>query len=267
MRRLVFGFLFSWGVVVWLGGSVAQAQQSVVDAQRGAGAPAGDEYDSMDWGIHTSVGVYSDYMFRGKTVYSGTSIQPSVTGWYDFGDLGTLSTNVWMHVSGETNEPPEKFTELDTTFSYDVTLLEYVRFAAGYILYRFPGESGRIADTEEFYLGLGANIFANPTVTVYNDFEVGRYQYATLSFRESFPLDDVAEGFALTPYTVFGFAFNADDNPVFYFDNGLEHVDVGVLADIQLGAVVLTPSVNFTFETDDGSNNEFWFGIELGYSI
>lgn len=267
MRHYVFGVLLIFVSVFGFGSGEAAAQQSVVEARRGGTAPASDEDDYQNWGLQVSAGVYSDYMFRGKTVYRGTSIQPSVTGWYDFEELGALSFNVWSHVSGETTEPPEKFTELDTTFSYDVTLLDYVNFSAGFIMYRFPGESGRISDTNEYYLGIGANIIGNPTITFYNDFDIGRYQYATLSFRESFDIEEVADGFVLTPYTAFGFAFNANDGPVFYFDNGLVHVDVGVLADIPLWRFILTPSLNYTFEADDGANNEFWFGLELSYSI
>ncbi|MCB0344264.1 MAG: hypothetical protein KDD66_04070 [Bdellovibrionales bacterium] len=268
MRQLVIGILSICFGVVLFGASSAQAQQSVVEARRGSSAAVGEEEeDSRPWGFQVSAGVYSDYMFRGKTVYPGTSIQPSVTGWYDFGSIGSLSFNVWSHLSGETVEPPEKFTELDTTFSYDVTVLDYVNFAAGFIMYRFPGKSGRIADTNEYYLGLGANIWGNPTVTFYNDFDIGRYQYATLSFKQPFEIEEVAPGFALIPYTAFGFAFNANDGPVFYVDNGLVTVDVGLLADIPVWEFTLTPSINYTFEADEANNNEFWFGLELSYAI
>ncbi|MCB0359512.1 MAG: hypothetical protein KDD44_07740 [Bdellovibrionales bacterium] len=230
------------------------------------GQARAEEMDDAPWGLTSSLGVYSDYMFRGKNVYEGTSIQPSVTGYYGFDELGTLSANLWMHVPGETNEPPEKFTELDATFSYDVSI-DVINVAGGFILYRFPGEGGRIEDTEEYFASISANVFLNPTVTFYNDISKGKYQYFTASIRESFPVPAVSENLALTPYTSFGFALNADDGPVFYENDGLEHVDMGVYFDIQLGQFFLAPSFNVTLETDDGATNEFWIGIDFGVSI
>lgn len=220
------------------------------------------------WGANATVGVYSDYMFRGKNVYEGTSLQPSATGYMDFAELGTLSANVWAHTSLETNEPPEKFTEVDYTLSYDLEIWKFA-LSAGHIFYTFPGGSrARISDTEEFYVGLGlVDVPLNPRFTMYNDYNAGKYQYYTLGFDEVFHCPMLGEDTGIVPHVRFGFASNADDGPVFYKDNGLVHIDTGLAFEVPMGEFYLIPHFNFNFETDDYADNEFWMGVDLSYDM
>ncbi|MCC6953493.1 MAG: hypothetical protein IT290_05200 [Deltaproteobacteria bacterium] len=229
-------------------------------------ADSNDDSDQQPWGLSTGVGFYTDYMFRGKAVYPGTSIQPSVTGFYDLGEAGTIVANVWMHVAGETNEPPEKFTELDSTISYDKSF-DMVTLSLGHIFYTFPGGGGRIAETNEYFVGLSLDMFSNPTFTFYNDYDIGRYQYYTLTFREPLDCNCIGDDVMITPYVTFGFATNADDQPQFYVDNGLEHIDIGVSTDLEMGQIIVTPNLNFTVEVDEGAENQFWLGVDFSYDI
>lgn len=247
------------GFLAFGGPLVAPASAEEIKAEP---APA----EERIWGVSTAVGIFSEYMFRGKNVYEGTSIQPSITPYVLVGENGTLSANFWLQVPGESAEPPERFNELDYTLSYDHDF-DFMTLSAGHIFYTFPGDGGRITDTREYFLSASVPMVLNPSVTFYNDYDEAKYQYYTLTLRDEVEVPFVGEGASLTPYVTFGFATNANDGPIFYFDNGLEHIDVGASTNLPWGDVVFTPQVHFTFKVDDGTNNEFWFGLEVGYDI
>lgn len=223
-------------------------------------------FAESDWSWSTNLGVYSDYMFRGKNVYDGLSIQPSTTGSVDFGDFGALSANVWVHASAETREPPERFTEIDYTLTYDLSF-DVFSLTLGHIWYTFPGDEERIAETEEFFVTASIDVFANPTLTVFADYQEAEYEYYSLVFREPVPLKFLNTDSELYPYVRFGFASNANDGPVLYIDNGLVHVDVGASLDFSLGELYVSPSFHFTFETDEGATNEAWMGVDIGFEL
>lgn len=224
--------------------------------------------DVDPWGLDVSLSTYSDYIFRGKNVYDGISIQPSVTGYYDFQDYGLLGANVWLQAPGESNEPPEKFNELDTTLFYRISV-DKLSFEVGHIFYTFPGGSGRIADTVEFFAGVSADVFLKPSFTVYADYEEGEYQYYTLRLEEDLKLPVGGEAtLEVTPFVLFAFASNADDGPVFYLENGLVHIDLGAAINVPVGEhLEISPNFTVSIEDDDALDNEFSFGIDLTYHI
>ncbi len=268
MKRKAFGvghcaWLLS-GLLVWGVATISSSSAEEAAATSGNSQPAGE--DERSWGISTAVGVYSEYMFRGKNVYEGTSIQPSITPYVSFGDFGTFSVNTWLQAPAESQEPPERFNELDTTVSYDLPI-DIVTLSVGHIFYTFPGGDGRIADTREYFLGFSLDLPLNPSFTFFNDYNKGKYQYYSLTFRETFNIDALGDDASLTPFVNFAFASNSNDGPVFYFDNGLEHIDAGVSTDLKWGSVIVTPHLNYTFKVDDGTVNEFWMGLDFGYDI
>ncbi len=124
-------------------------------------AAAGSSDDSCPWSVYTSVGVHSDYVFRGIRLYDGTSIQPNIGITYDLGKYGRLNTNLWMHLPADSRDvdtidqfsenvsglsslnndeifsPSKKFVELDPTISYDITF-DIVTLSAGHTWYTDP---------------------------------------------------------------------------------------------------------------------------------
>lgn len=146
---------------------------------KAAGAPDASGDNPFGMYLHTSL--YSKYVFRGLTLYDGTSLQPSLGGYFDLGDLGRIGGGLWMHVpidSGETStldltgvapditplfEPKVKFFELDPTVSYDVTF-DMITLSAGHTWYTDPdkGEldvlvpvrdlNGNVVDVQNFTL-------------------------------------------------------------------------------------------------------------------
>ncbi len=228
---------------------------------------AADNQDDKDWGVDTSVGFYSEYMFRGKNVYDGISINPSATAYYDFDEFGNISANVWVQAPAETNEPPEKFTEVDTTLAYGIEF-GVVGIEVGHIFYSFPGGGeARIEDTAEFFGTISGDFTLHPSFTVYHDYDEGEYEYYTFRISEPFAAPLTDDEVTLEPYAMFGFASNANDDKVFYFENGLEHVDVGVTMELTAGRFYVSPNFNFTFEVDDAVQNEFWMGVDIGLSF
>lgn len=73
----------------------------------------------------------------------------------------------------------------------------------------------------------------------------------------------MGEGFNVTPYVNFGFA----DDRVIYADTGLVQATFGISSELALGDVSVVPSLNYTAESDDNADNQFWVGFKLGYAF
>lgn len=179
-----------------------------------------------------------------------------------------LGANVWLQAPGESNEPPEKFNELDTTLFYRISV-DKLSFEVGHIFYTFPGGGGRISDTVEFFGGVSADVFLHPSFTFYADYEEGEYQYYTLRFEEEIKVPVGGEAtLGVTPFVLFAFASSADDGPVFYLEDGLVHMDLGATISVPVGEHFdISPNFTVSIEDDDALDNEFAFGIDLTYRI
>lgn len=220
---------------------------------------AEEEESSLSFDI--SAGVFSDYMFRGFNLFEGTSVQPSATLSWDTG-YGTLSGNIWMHLSAESDRQEERFTELDNTFSYSK---EFGALTAtvGHIIYSFPGDNRGNKDTREIYASLAADVILSPSLSIYHDYEEFDAQYYELGLAHEFS-DLVAEGVGPRPFAIFAFGSNAEK---VYEDDGLEHVTFGTSMSIPVGRLTITPTLNYTAAVDDALDNEFWFGTSFGASF
>jgi hypothetical protein len=217
-----------------------------------------------------AVAFNSDYMFRGFQNYDGTSIQPTGTVNYDTG-MGTLSGSVWAHISAESNQQQDKLTEVDYTATYTFAL-ENTTLKLGHIWYTYPEDrDGVFVDTKEFYGTVAFNdaewnplISLNPSLTVYNDYDfLNGGQYYELSFSHLFEFGAGDKAWNLTPYVTFGFASNSEK---IYANNGLVQTTLGASTTIPWGELTVTPSVNYTAESDDNTRNEFWFGTTIGWA-
>ncbi|MCB0317549.1 MAG: hypothetical protein KDD56_02245 [Bdellovibrionales bacterium] len=217
-----------------------------------------------DLTLDLNAGFYSDYMFRGFNLYDGTSIQPAVGLGYGLSDSSSVNFSAWSHLSGEGGKSTAtKFTEIDYTASYDVSF-DNVGLSFGHIWYTYPADSDGINDTSEFFASIAFDTFLTPTVSAYHDYEEFDAQYYELGLSHTVETDALGDGFNMTPYVTFAFASNADK---VYADDGLVHVTFGVSFDAAIGDVVLSPSLNVTREADDLTENEFWTGINFGYSM
>lgn len=213
--------------------------------------------------VDTSLALYSDYMFRGFALYEGTSIQPSITGNYNT-DYGTLSANLWMHVSAESGSDESKFTELDETLKYSYSFDDFT-FALGHVWYTYPDKDDEFTHTAEFFGVIALNETPlNPVLSVYHDYKEYDTQYYELGFSHIF--EDCFEGSSttVTSFVAFGFGSNAEK---VYADNGLEQITFGTAMSVPVGSLSLAPSVNYTAKVDDNTVNKFWFGTAINYSF
>jgi Bacterial protein of unknown function (Gcw_chp) len=220
------------------------------------------EEAEKSWRVDTSIGVFSDYMFRGTNLYSGSSIQPSVTGTYNLG-FGEISGNLWMHLSGEGGGAgkPEPYTELDETLRYTYSAEDYV-FSTGFAWYTYPDSSDNIHSTNEVFVSFAVNTLLTPRLTAFHDYDEYDAQYYELGLSHKF--EKILADASLTPYTGFGFASNAEK---LYAEDGLVQVTVGTSLSIPLENFSIVPNINYTFESDSAAVNQLWFGTSLNYSF
>lgn len=219
--------------------------------------------ESKAFTVDTSLGLYSDYTFRGFTLYEGTSIQPSITGNYNT-DIGTFSANLWMHVSAESGSDDSKFTELDETLEYSREFEDFT-VALGHVWYTYPDKDDPFSHTAEFFGVIALNETPlNPVLSVYHDYREFDTQYYELGFSHSF--EDCFEGSSATvaPFVAFGFGSNTEK---VYADDGLEQVTFGTAMNVPIGSLSLAPTINYTAKVDDNTVNKFWFGTALNYSF
>ncbi len=208
----------------------------------------------------------TDYIFRGQNLFDGTSIQPSGTGAFSLGEAGSLSANIWAHLSAEggSRSKEEKFTEIDYTLGYEVSL-GMIGLGVGHIWYTFPDGGDAIANTEEFYASIAVDTVLSPSLTVYKDYDEFDSVYYALGFGHDIECEKLGEGFAVSPSLTFGFASNADK--VYADNSGLMHVTAGLGMEFPLGVFTVSPSFNYNFEVDDSTSNEFFVGVGVGTSL
>lgn len=217
--------------------------------------------------LDNSVAFLTDYMFRGFNLYDGTSIQPTTTLSFDTG-FGVISGNLWMHLSAEGDRQAEKFTELDETISYAYTFGSLTA-KTGFLWYTYPNSDDDINDTSEFFAGLSLDdsemspFSLSPSLTYYRDYREFLTSYFELTLSHEIETDAVGKGFNVTPYVTLGF----NDGGAVYEDDGLEFIATGVSFAATLGDISLTPSLNYSFEIDDATTNEFWVSVAFGYSL
>jgi hypothetical protein len=123
-----------------------------------------------------SLGVYSNYVWRGQTLSEDAVLQPTVgISWEGFG------ANLWANYDFDS----EELNETDVTLSYSGSYGK-VGYEAGYIYYGLDG----LADTQEIYLGLSYDFFLSPSATFYLDVDEGNGGFLVLAVGYSVPITE-----------------------------------------------------------------------------
>lgn len=232
------------------------------------GAVAQDGGDKP-WSVDMSLSLMSDYMFRGQNLYDGASIQPYIAGSYDLG-MGSIGVYNWMHISADGSTNVQEFFEMDWGVNYSIDF-EPLSFSIGNLWYTYPNKDDDIADTTEGFISVGLddsgfNDFytLSPTLTVSKDWDELEYYYYDLKLSHEHTSNMLGDGVTITPYVSFGFSSNSEK---VYAENGLVTVSEGIALDVPMGELTLTPTVNYTHGIDDLTNDQFWFGMTVGYSL
>lgn len=144
-----------------------------------------DDACASPWALEAGLGLYSQYVWRGFLVGDDPVLQGSVT--LDYKDF---SFNVWGNVDlTDVHETEWDLNEVDLTLDYSRGFrlgCVPLEGSAGAIAYFFP-----VTDTPtllEFYAGLSADVFLQPSLFVYREVLDQEYTYVSLDLGHTFDL-------------------------------------------------------------------------------
>ena len=249
--------------VAYITAPITSAAEEEVIAEPLAAAEeiAAAEEEECPLSVDLSMSLFTSYMWRGLKLYDGASIQPNLDIAYDTGS-GILRANGWMHITGDSDNTEERFTEFDGTLMYEYQVGP-VTLAAGHLWYTYPGYLDSIPSTNEIFGSIAVDLPLTPTLSVFHDYREVDNQYYELGLSHEFA-ELWGPDTALTPYAGFGFASHAEKA---YDSGGLEQVTIGVSVSVPMGPFALEPSVNYSFKADEETANQLWGGAGISYSF
>ena len=213
-----------------------------------------------------SLGIFSDYMWRGLRLYNGPSIQPTLNLNYELAENQSLTGTVWSHAPGERGKADQRFVEFDYTLAYNYTV-DLLTLTAGNVWYTYAYDKTGLNNetTGEVFLTASLDLPIVTTLSFFQDWNVYTSQYYELALSKEIPVAMCDEELSVEPYASIGFASNAEG---YYANNGLEQVTFGANFPIDLGGdFTLAPSMNYTWGIDENTHTEFWGGGTVGYSF
>jgi len=201
--------------------------------------------DSANARLDAEVTWASNYTWRGLLLTDGAVLQPSAT----IGIAG-FSVNFWGNLDlSDVNGTENKFNEIDFTGSYSMDL-DLATVEAGVIYYTFPNTD--FDSTFEIFAGLSFNLPFNPSVTVYQDFDLVEGTYVSAGISQNFLEDQYSQ--YISVFATLGWG-TAEHNAFYY------GVDVSGFTDFQVGSSVviavsdslfITPAIMWTtFVSED----------------
>ncbi len=216
-----------------------------------------------------SVGIFSNYVWRGQKLSNSYVIQPSVGITYN-----GFGANLWANYDSDYEDNGEH-TETDLTLDYSFGYDKF-SFDAGYIYYALEGAD----DTQEVYLSVSYDIMLNPTLTIYYDFDEGEGAFVVASISHDFelPYNSTLSLGASASYNinnkVMGYDLSGDDFSNFY--NG--EVSASVSFPVWK-AITIEPSLAYSFPisndaedaikaiSDDGDKDILYGGVTITLSF
>ena len=198
--------------------------------------------------------IQSDYVWRGFNlgddgVYQGSG----EINWWE------LTFNIWYNYDFDT----EDLNEVDYTviWSHTWPMWEELLWTDfGYIFYDFPNTG--LEETQEFYFGIGADVFLSPTFSLYHDFDELDGTYFAFGISYSF---DLHEYVILDVYSDLGIV---NDYGV---DDGFAHWQFGASIpwswEVLNGTLTVAPNLDVSVSLDDDVNDdEVWGGVTASLS-
>ncbi len=204
------------------------------------------------------VGILSKYVWRGEELSKDSIVvQPSVTvGYRD------VSVNLWGNLDTDVHDgaykDKTKWTETDFTLGYDRSF-GLVGVGLGYIYYALDGA----VDSQEFYVSVGLDSIAAPTLTIYKEVTGAlKGWYATLQVSHSFELPkeislDLAAsaGYYYSDnesYVEYTDGLEATAEPFRDFKDGLISVGLTIPVDTYISII---PVIAYSFPLTDRADN------------
>ncbi len=216
-----------------------------------------------------SVGVFSNYVWRGQKLSNSYVIQPSVGITYN-----GFGINLWSNIDPDFGDDLE-ITETDLTIDYAFDV-EKFGFDVGLIYYGLEGAP----DTAELYATVSYDTLLSPSLTLYYDIDEGDGGFAVFSIGHSFEL---ARKIALNlggsvsinfDNEVMGYDSEGDTFTNFY--NGEVSASLSIPV---TGSITIEPVVAWSFPlsndaehalsaiSDDGDKDIIYGGITLSLSF
>jgi len=233
MRRRIFGIFVTMALLI-ITALPVMAQEKI-----------GEKKVEEKVAANASVGVFSNYVWRGIKLSKGIVIQPSVTAAYN-----DFSLNLWANM--DPNFPTDgddtlELTETDVTLSYG-TSVGKLSLGGGYIYYAFDG----LADTQEAYIVASYDTILTPTLHAYYDFDEGEGWYIMADVSHSF---NITEKLALN---LGAYASYAVDNAIMGLTDAGEEVSDFYNAQVSASLAIplteklsLSPIVAYSFALSD----------------
>lgn len=218
------------------------------------------DHQGFDLDLNTSV--FSTFMFRGRHLYDGLNLQPSIQPRYSFGEYGTVSGLLWFLVPLEGEQDSDTYFVMDEGLAYDYTISRFT-FSVGQYWYGYPKRSDSVNSTSELWGALSLDTILSPSFTVYWDYDAFDSLYYEISLSHTF--QQSGDGaFNLTFFSSLGFASHAEK---LYDHGGLVQITSGMSTDIQLGPATLRPQLAYTGSEDGATTNKVWGGFSLIFAF
>lgn len=225
-----------------------------------------------------SIGVFTDYLWRGIKLSDGWVVQPSVGIKYK-----GFGAQLWANW----DDDPSDLTETDAMINYTVNIDKFT-FSLGYIYYSWEFDGGRPAlffpkDTHELFVSAGyESMMFQPRVTLFADLDDGEGGYLQLSVGHTIDMARDFPSFSLPKNTTVSFGALMGIN----FDNELvgggddyanfhnAELSVGLRMPVTT-ALTLEPKVAYSFllsndardaarrASFDGERDVFYGGVSL----
>jgi hypothetical protein len=195
--------------------------------------------------VGTSADFLSKYVWRGQDLVDDWVLQPGASIGYK-----GITASFWGNLDlTDENGNKGEFSEIDLTLDYSgqVPGIDLVSYSLGVINYNFPASGAD--DTWEIYGGLGLDIPASPSVTVYHDVDEVQGTYVSFgighSFENLFKIDsDTGVGLDLSASIGWG---SASYNKFYWGPDKSELNDLVLSAALpfEVAGFTITPKVNY----------------------
>jgi len=248
-------------VATWLGLCSFGAAQQARDAVTYTPVEYRDKHQH-GFEVDLNASLYSTFIFRGRHLYDGISLQPSIQPRYSLGQYGTVSGLLWFLAPLEGDRASDTYFVMDQGLAYDYTYSRFT-FSVGQYWYGYPKRSNSVNSTSELWGALSLDTILSPSFTVYWDYDAFDSLYYEISLSHTFKQSGDG-AFNMTIFSSLGFASNAEK---VYDHGGLVQITSGVSTDIELGSLTLRPMVAYTGSEDGATTNKAWGGVSILWSF
>ena len=217
--------------------------------------------------IGATADLFSKYVWRGQNLVDDWVLQPGASVGYK-----NATASVWGNLD-LTNENYNKgeFTEVDLALDYSgqVPGADILSYSIGVIYYDFP-VSGAGDDTWEVYWGLGLDVLASPSVTVYHDVDEADGTYISFGVGHSFEnIVELWPDVELDMDLSAGIGWGSSGYNKFYWGqekSALNDMVLSAAFPFDVAGFAITPSVNYVTLLSDEirspnayGKNDIWF--------